>query len=103
MEKAQAAPAAAKPHSFYMDNRKKADLTGVKEVLSFDENQVNLLTDCGEITLTGENMHVTALMLEEGKMTVEDVCTIMNQNPSWADGIPLSSAGYIGERFYFKD
>lgn len=39
----------------------------------------------------------------EGKVTVEDVCTIMNQNPSWADGIPLSSAGYVGERFYFKD
>lgn len=70
MEKEQAARA-AKPHSLLMDNRKKADLTGVSEVLSFDESQVNLLTDCGEITLTGEDLHVTALMLEEGKMTVE--------------------------------
>lgn len=65
----RAAP--AKPHTFLMDNRKKAELTGVSEVLSFDENQVSLLTDCGEISLTGENLHVTALMLEEGKMTVE--------------------------------
>ena len=70
MEKEQVSRA-ARPHSLSMDNRKKADLTGVSEVLSFDENQVNLLTDCGEITLTGENLHVTALMLEEGKMTVE--------------------------------
>ena len=38
-----------------------------------------------------------------GKTTVEEVCSIMNQNPSWADGLPLSSAGYIGEKFYFKD
>lgn len=71
MEKEQAVRAAAKPHAFMLDNRKKADLSGVKEVLSFDENQVDLLTDCGEITLSGENLHVTALIMEEGKMTVE--------------------------------
>lgn len=38
-----------------------------------------------------------------GKTTVEEVCSIMNQNPLWAEGLPLSSAGYIGEKFYFKD
>ena len=38
-----------------------------------------------------------------GKTTVEEVCFIMNQNPPWAEGLPLSSAGYIGEKFYFKD
>ncbi len=38
-----------------------------------------------------------------GSTTVEDVCSIMNQNPPWAEGLTLSSAGYIGEKFYFKD
>ena len=38
---------------------------------------------------------------EEG-VTVEDVCQIMNQNPKWADGIVLNSAGYQGF-YYFKD
>ena len=38
-----------------------------------------------------------------GSTTVEDVCSIMNKNPVWAEGLPLSSAGYIGEKFYFKD
>ena len=42
------------------------------------------------------------LEVPKGKATVEDVCTIMNQNPSWADGIALSSAGYRGD-YYFKD
>ena len=41
------------------------------------------------------------LEVPKGKVTVEDVCTIMNQNPSWADGIALSSAGYRGD-YYFK-
>ena len=49
----------------------RAALTGVSEVLGFDENQVSLLTDSGEITLTGEGLHVTKLMLEEGQLAVE--------------------------------
>ena len=38
-----------------------------------------------------------------GSTTVEEVCSIMNKNPVWAEGLPLSSAGYKGEKFYFKD
>ncbi|MEE3405771.1 MAG: DNA polymerase, partial [Acutalibacteraceae bacterium] len=36
------------------------------------------------------------LEVPKGKYTVEDVCSIMNQNPEWAEGLPLSSAGYTG-------
>ena len=42
------------PHALTMENRQKAALSGVSEVLAFDENQVILSTDCGEIALTGE-------------------------------------------------
>ena len=38
----------------------------------------------------------------ENSITVDEVCGIMNQNPKWADGLPLSSAGYTGN-YYFKD
>lgn len=42
------------------------------------------------------------LEVPRGRYTVDDVCDIMNQNPAWADGLPLSSAGYTGD-YYFKD
>ena len=42
------------------------------------------------------------LEVPEGSVTVEDVCAIMNQNPAWADGLPLASAGYQG-KYYYKD
>ena len=42
------------------------------------------------------------LEVPKGQYTVDDVCNIMNQNPRWADGLPLSSAGYTGN-YYFKD
>lgn len=38
----------------------------------------------------------------EGSVTVDEVSAIMNRNPAWADGLPLSSKGYWG-RYYFKD
>ena len=37
------------------------------------------------------------------KYTVDEVCSIMNQRPSWGRDIPLSSAGYKGIDYYFKD
>ena len=43
------------------------------------------------------------LEVPKGSTTVDAVCGIMNQNPSWAESLPLSSAGYVGEKFYFKD
>ena len=42
------------------------------------------------------------LEVPKGQYTVDDVCNIMNHNPAWADGLPLSSAGYTGN-YYFKD
>lgn len=42
------------------------------------------------------------LEVPEDDVTVEKVCQIMNQNPKWADGIVLNSAGYQGF-YYFKD
>lgn len=62
---------AQRAHTLAMENRQRASLTGVSEVLAFDENQVILMTDSGEIALTGEGLHVTRLMLEEGQLTVE--------------------------------
>lgn len=42
------------------------------------------------------------LEVPKGKYTVDDVCSIMNQNPKWAEDLPLSSAGYTGA-WYYKD
>ena len=61
----------AKNHSLTMESLRRAVLTGVNEVRGFDENQVTLMTENGEIALTGEGLHVTKLMLDEGQLAVE--------------------------------
>ena len=69
MEKEQGA--AGRGPTVVLENRQRAALSGISEVLAFDESQVVLLSDGGEIALTGEGLHVTRLMLEEGQLTVE--------------------------------
>ena len=72
MEKGNTLPVSAgKSHTLQLDNRRKAALTGVLEVLAFDENQVVLRTDSGEVALMGEGLHVTRLELTDGQLTVE--------------------------------
>lgn len=71
MAREEAVKPPAMPHAFSLSERAKADISGVRQVLTFDENEVSLLTDAGELVLSGEKLHVTHLLLEEGKLSVE--------------------------------
>lgn len=42
------------------------------------------------------------LEVPDGGTTAEEVCSVMDRNPEWAEGLPLASAGYSGF-YYFKD
>ena len=44
-------------------------ITGVLDVVSFDEKLVVLQSQCGVLTLKGEEMHVKQLDLEKGELT----------------------------------
>lgn len=54
------------------------------------------------LSIVGHVHDEVILEVPAGSITVDEVCAIMNQNPEWADGLPLSSAGYTGT-YYFKD
>ena len=46
-------------------------VTGVREVISFNEQEVQLMTDAGELRIDGNELHVTKLNLEDGQVTLE--------------------------------
>ena len=71
MAKATGADTPAKPHTLTINDRSSALLTGVKEVLSFDEKQLLLRTEQGDLAVSGEALHITALLLDEGKLTFQ--------------------------------
>lgn len=57
-----------KPHSLTWKGRKQGSITGVKDVLSFDEHSVILETEMGMLTIKGKDLHVDRLMLEQGEV-----------------------------------
>ena len=61
----------AKPYGLIMDRRDHLALTGVKDVVSFDESQVLLNTEGGALTISGQGLHVARLMLEEGQLVLD--------------------------------
>lgn len=60
-----------RPHSIEWRDRKAGSITGVRDVLSFDENSVVLETEQGTLTVKGRDLHVGRLMLEQGEVEME--------------------------------
>ncbi len=56
-------------HNIIVEDRKKFTLTGVKEVLSFDENTVILDTALGKLAVRGENMKLGGFDTQKGDVT----------------------------------
>lgn len=61
----------ASPHTLILENRKNLSLSGVTDVDSFDEREIVLYTREGELTVTGRDLHINAVSIENGNMTVE--------------------------------
>ena len=58
-------------HKLTLQNRGSVMLTGVKDVVAFDENQVVLDTELGLLTIKGKNLHMNRLTLEKGEADLE--------------------------------
>ncbi len=69
-EKRSAVPP-SKPHQVTLSEREQLTVTGVEEVLRFDENEVELRTGRGTLLVRGEGLHVGKLAIESGELGVD--------------------------------
>lgn len=60
----------ARTHKLSLDNRKQMNLTGIKDVVSFDLNQVLLESTLGMIHIKGKDLKVTRLSIEKGEINI---------------------------------
>ena len=60
-----------KIHNLILESRGKLTISGVTDVDSFDEKQVVLYTNMGELTVTGKGLHVNEMSVGSGEMTIE--------------------------------
>lgn len=59
------------PHKILLTEREVMSVTGVEDVISFDEKQVILDTNRGRLVIKGDSLHVKRLNLEKGETDLE--------------------------------
>lgn len=57
-------------HRVIMLNREELSITGIIDVISFDEDMVMVETDMGVLEIKGNELHVHQLNLEIGEMSL---------------------------------
>lgn len=84
-------------HKISMSGRKSASLTGVEDVLSFDDHEILLETTEGVLMIRGEDLHVNRLSVEKGEVDIEG--HIASLSYSDKDGFKQGSESLFGRLF----
>ena len=66
------------PHKLQLNERKSLTMTGVTEVVSFDENTVVLQTALGLLIVQGQQLSLQNLSLEGGQVAVEGTVSALS-------------------------
>ncbi|MDR3596571.1 sporulation protein YabP [Clostridium sp.] len=56
--------------NLFLENRKKLTLSGVIEVISFDEQKIDLTTSLGNLTIKGEGLKMNKLDVQNGDVII---------------------------------
>ena len=59
------------PQNIILENREKLTLSGVRDVLSFDDQIVIVETELGLLTIKGQNLKITKLSIDTVDVVVE--------------------------------
>lgn len=60
-----------KDHNIIIDNREKLNISGINDVISFDDETLMLKSVMGKITVKGENLRITSFDNEIGDLVSE--------------------------------
>lgn len=60
-----------KKHSLILENRRTLSLSGVSDVSGFNEENVVLVTEMGELSVKGSRLHINKFSVETGELTMD--------------------------------
>lgn len=83
-------PPAPAAHDITLKGRGQLRISGVREVISFDEQAVRLHTVCGELMVEGEALHIGVLDIERGVVALDgtvDGLYYSREEPSGKKGL----------------
>ncbi|MBO5837021.1 MAG: sporulation protein YabP [Oscillospiraceae bacterium] len=74
------------PHKLTLNDRKNLTLTGVTEVVSFDDTSVILRTQLGALEVQGQQLQLKTLSIEGGQVAVDGhISALIYEEPRSAD------------------
>ncbi|WP_240377879.1 sporulation protein YabP [Bacillus piscicola] len=82
-------------HEVILKGRKQLEITGVKEVESFDNEEFLLETSMGFLSVRGHNLHMKNLDVEDGIVSIEGKVDDL----VYVDQTSSKSKGFIGKLF----
>ena len=62
---------AERGHNVIMENRRKISVSGVEDVMSFDEGEIVMGTAMGVLILHGRELRIEKLSLDSGDVVIE--------------------------------
>ena len=65
-------------HNLIMENREKLSVTGVLNVISFDEDMIVAETEMGILVIKGEYLNMNSLSLEKGEIDIDGTVYSIN-------------------------
>lgn len=71
-------PGSKVSHDIVLYSRERLIINGVKEIINFDENNVNVKTVCGDLSIEGENIHINVLNIEKGELEMHGKISGLN-------------------------
>jgi len=84
-------------HEIVLINREVLQVSGVKDVESFDSEEFLLSTELGYLNIRGQNLHIKNLNLEQGIVSIEGLILDMGY---LNDGYSSEKAkGFFGKLF----
>ena len=81
------------PHKLTLNERKQLTVTGVTEVISFDETAVIARTQLGTLVVQGKDLQLKTLSLEGGQVEVDGNISAL----AYAE--PRQSGSWLGRLF----
>lgn len=78
-------------HTIKMEQRENIFITGVNDVISFDEEAVIADTQMDILIIRGQNLHVNKLNLEDGELSIDGEITGLNYEQQGSIGKNKSS------------
>lgn len=69
-------------HNIVLESREKMSVSGVEEVLEFDENEIVMETSMGCLIIRGEDLRIEKLNIETGDTVIEGLVSAIEYTDS---------------------